>query len=439
MKKWRKQFLNRPWKDEIRRLLTENWGLKILAFVFAVGLWFSVVNINDPEQTKRFNVPVTVINDNVLTDAGKYYEIADDSGTVSVRVTANRSVMDKLSASDFTATADMTRLENDSQIPIEISLSKYSGQVSLSARTYYLYVTVGKMDSYTFEIEASAVGTPADGYTIGGVSSSPNVITIEGPEDEVSQVDSVQAFCDVTGRNKSVTENVMLVLYDDNGDRVPTGNLSMSISTVDVTVEILSVKSVEINVETSGTLSEELSLKEITTNPAEVTIMGSSDAVNDISSITIPGSMVDLSSVTADKNIVVDITSLLPENVTLADNSDSKVTVSIVLEGETTTTISVPTSNIDIENIKTGAAANFTSDSFTLQLTGIESVLSQVSASNITGTADVSGLNEGTHSVIVSLNLPEGVTTQDVTLRIEISSEETGSEESTEEENGEEN
>ncbi len=428
MKKWWKLLKNRPWGEDIKNLFTKNWGLKILAFAFAVGLWFSVVNINDPEQTKRFNVPVTVVNEDVLTEAGKYYEVTDDSGTVSVRVTANRSIMDKLSASDFTATADMSCLENDSQVPIEISVNKYSSQVSLSARTYYLYVTVGTMDSYTFEIDAQAVGTPADGYAVGEVSSSPNVVTIDGPEDEVAQIASVQALCDVTGRNKSITENVVLTLYDEDGNRLSTGNLSMSITTTDVTVEILSKKTVEIEVETSGTLADDLVLDSITTDPSEVTIMGSADAVNDITSITIPGTLIDLSSVTADKNIVVDITSLLPENVSLADSSESKVTVSITLEGETTATLTVPTSSIDIENIKDGCTASFAVDSFSLQITGMESVISQVNASDITGTADVSGLNEGTHSVIISLELPDGVTAADVTLRIEIASESTNTE-----------
>ena len=60
---------------KIKRIFLENWVLKLLAVFFSIVLWLVVVNVDDPTQTKTFTTNVTVVNADVLTDAGRYYEI----------------------------------------------------------------------------------------------------------------------------------------------------------------------------------------------------------------------------------------------------------------------------------------------------------------------------------------------------------------------------
>ena len=71
-------------KLKIKRAFTDNIGLKILAAVFAVGLWLIVVNVDNPNQTRTFSAPVTVINEEVLTEAGRYYTIPDGNNMVKL-------------------------------------------------------------------------------------------------------------------------------------------------------------------------------------------------------------------------------------------------------------------------------------------------------------------------------------------------------------------
>ena len=45
----------------MKKSLTNNIGLKLLAFLFAFMLWLLVVNIDDPVDTKTFDsIPVTI-------------------------------------------------------------------------------------------------------------------------------------------------------------------------------------------------------------------------------------------------------------------------------------------------------------------------------------------------------------------------------------------
>ena len=99
--------------NRVKRAFTTNIGLKVLAAFFAMALWLVVMNVDDPKITRTFTATVTILNDSVLTDQGKYYTVVNDDYTVSFRVTAKRSVIEDLSNKDFTATADMKYLTED--------------------------------------------------------------------------------------------------------------------------------------------------------------------------------------------------------------------------------------------------------------------------------------------------------------------------------------
>ena len=90
----------------MRKRLTGNLGLKVLAFFIAVFMWLIVVNIDDPVIEKTYaGVPVSVINEEIVTTTNRTYQIVDDTQEVSVTVSARRSVMEKIKTEDITAVA----------------------------------------------------------------------------------------------------------------------------------------------------------------------------------------------------------------------------------------------------------------------------------------------------------------------------------------------
>lgn len=380
---------------KIKKALTANIGFKILALVFSIALWMIVVNVDDPEQTKTFTATVQVINENVLTDQGKYYTLTDGN-TVSFRVTAQRSVLERLSSSDFTATADMNYLEDDERIPVDITVNRYASSVRISAQRLYLKVEVGDEMDARFSIRGETTGDPADGFAVDEVSVVPNVISVRGPAEYVSKIESVRAYCDVTGRNMDTSETVVPVFYDADGKEVDTTRLQVSVDTVDVYVEIVSVKEVPIVVETSGSLADGLELTGITTDPATVMIKGESSELNRVTNITIPASVISLSDITQDLTTTVDITSYLPDGVTLLDSQDAQVSVKVGVAGETTQEFDVPVDNISVRNLERGYTTSFSASTVKVSITALQSELSRLSANSITGYVDVSGLVPGT-------------------------------------------
>ena len=408
---------------KIKKALTANIGFKILALVFSIALWMIVVNVDDPEQSKTFTATVQVINENVLTDQGKYYTLTDGN-TVSFRVTAQRSVLERLSSSDFTATADMNYLEDDERIPVDITVNRYASSVRISAQRLYLKVEVGDEMDARFSIRGETTGDPADGFAVDEVSVVPNVISVRGPAEYVSKIESVRAYCDVTGRNMDTSETVVPVFYDADGKEVDTTRLQVSVDTVDVYVEIVSVKEVPIVVETSGSLADGLELTGITTDPATVMIKGESSELNRVTNITIPASVISLSDITQDLTTTVDITSYLPDGVTLLDSQDAQVSVKVGVAGETTQEFDVPVDNISVRNLERGYTTSFSASTVKVSITALQSELSRLSANSITGYVDVSGLVPGTYNLPITMNLDEDYQVGQATIQITITASE---------------
>ncbi len=113
----------------MRARLTNNLGLKILAFLLAILLWLVVVNIDDPISSKTYNnIPVSVINAEVLAEEQQTYQIVDGTQEVAVTVTARRQILDEITSDDITAVADMRELTLKTQIPITATVNDFAGE-----------------------------------------------------------------------------------------------------------------------------------------------------------------------------------------------------------------------------------------------------------------------------------------------------------------------
>ncbi|MDD6551754.1 MAG: CdaR family protein [Lachnospiraceae bacterium] len=410
-------------KEKIRDFLTKNWGLKILAVILSIVLWIVVVSVNDPIEKRNFTAKVSLENREAISEQGKYISVADSSLSVTFRVSAHRAVMDRLNNSDFIATADLDYIDDNGRVPIQISCSAYSqNQVKVIGATHYLQVEVGEKQSKKFMIDAATTGTPADGFAVKKVTASPNVVTVEGPASIVKRIDHVVAEADVDGISENVTEKVVPVLYDSDNNEINTTRLTLSTTTVNVSVTMESVKTVPIEVTEpdNNTLPSGITIGDITVNPETASLVGDAEDLNKISRISIPFSVIELNSSDEDFSTTVDITSYLPDGVSLSDDTKSKVTVTVNLVTKTEKTVSVPTDNLTIRNLPGGYEASFASSSVSVVLNGYEDVLSDIRSSELTGSVDASGLSEGEHKVSVKLSLPDGVTSQNASTQITI-------------------
>lgn len=155
--------------------LTTNLGLKVIAFIFAALLWLIVVNLDNPVVSKTFReIPVTIVNDDIITSAGDVYQVVGEQ-SVSVVVYATRDISQELEAEDIVATADVTEMDTATGlIPIEISIPDYSGDYeSAEAVPRNLTIQREKSGKKVLSLSVKAENDPADGYILGNMTVEP--------------------------------------------------------------------------------------------------------------------------------------------------------------------------------------------------------------------------------------------------------------------------
>ena len=391
--------------NKIIKWITNNFGLKILAVIFAGVLWLAVVNIDDPVTTRSFTTTVSVENGDYLTGIGKYYEIINNSNTITFKVSGKRSYLERMGNSDFRATADLKMIENLNRVPVEITPQRYGGYVTVASKLYYLDLDVEDLVSKPFVISVQTDGKPSKQHALGETSVSPTLLRVSGPASVVDTIDKAVAAVNVEEMSQDLTDSVIPILYNKDGNEVDTKDLTFNIQNVMVSVRILDTKDVTLNFQTAGTLQEGYEYVGREYEPQTVSVKGASAVLNTVNSITIPEEVLDLTDATGNIEKEVDISAYLPEGVSLTKSNQAKISVTVKIEKHERRKFELPTANITVGNLGSRYAAEFLTDTVAVELEGLASELDTLDASTLTGSIDVSGMTEGEHTVNLEVNL----------------------------------
>ena len=209
---------------KVKRRLTDNWGLKVLAFLIAMMSWIIVVNIDDPVMKKTFyDIPVSVVHEEVLANGSqpKTYEIVDNTETVKVVVSAKRKVLSKIKETDIVAVADMKELTLNTQIPIDVVINGYEGKYdSVTALPRNLQIKLEDEETRRFPIVPTTKGTVRDGYALGEISAQPEKVSFRGPKTIIDSIKRVEASVSVSGLSKDSIVASELKLYDADNNEI---------------------------------------------------------------------------------------------------------------------------------------------------------------------------------------------------------------------------
>lgn len=399
--------------NKILKTLVNNIGYKILAVVFAFILWLVVYNIDDPNKTVRFTTNVTVENESAITDMNKCYEVLNGTNTITFSVTAKRSVINKLEDTDFTATADMNRMimnsdNKSAKVPIEVISRRSNSSLKYNGKNQYLEISLDDLVSRRFMITADTTGQVADGYALGEVTvTNPNVLNVTGPATIVDKIDSVVATVDVEGMSMNLSDNVLPVFYDADGNEIDTTRLKYNNTTVTIAAKILRVKEIPLSFTTTGTPSGDYRVVEITSDPENIRIKGASSVLNPIMSLAIPAEVLNVSGARDDLTTTIDITEYLPDGVELVDAADATVTVTVRIEAYQSKTFTIDTKDITVNGLEDGYELAFEQNSVTVTISGLQNDLNRLSAADLASAIDVSGMEEGLHQVNLEIELDE--------------------------------
>lgn len=419
----------------MRKKIFRNWGLKLASLVLAFVLWFLVVQIEDPQDTKRFsNIPVRLTNTELLDKENKVYEVLGNTDTVQVTVKAPRSIISTLRASDIIAEADVSKLTDISTIAISYDVPNVEVD-SIKGDHDVVRLSVEDRAVKWIGVQYKTIGETADDYIVTGVSLDQNRIEVTGPQSAVEKISYAGITVDVSGAAANMTLNAEPLLYDADGNVLELSNVTKNVSYIHMSVEVLATKEVPIEWNVTGTPKEGyLATGVEESSLATVRIAGTVSALSNVSRISIPEEEIDITDASADVVKTINIKEYLPDNIRLADSSfNGRVTVTVYIEPVLEKTYSLDTEDFDILNVPEGYEVEIIEpeEPYELKISGLEAALSAVQPEMLRGTIDIAAWmaeedmdepESRSYQIPVIFSLPEDVTIEnEIILKLNFS------------------
>jgi len=418
----------------MRKRLFNNWGLKLASLVLAVVIWFLVVMINDPPDTRTFtNVSVKLLNTELLEQENKVYEVLDKTDNVSVTIKAPKSIIGQLRASDIQAEADISKITDINTVAIKYNVQNVEGVESIEGNRDVVRLSVEDRNSKWIKLVHKVVGEVAENYMVAGTSAELNIIEVSGPKSVVDTISYAGVEIDVTGYSSNLSANVDVVLYDKDNNPVNHENLKKSENNIRMEVQVLAMKEVPIEIEYMGIPAEGyMSTGVVSSEPNKVMIAGTNLNLSGVNKVTIPEEALNITGESGDMTAMVDLRDYLPEKIILADDDFSgMVTVTIAIEPIVEKKLEIPVENIEVVNLPAGLEARMdeTKSEYTLTVSGLGDIISPLRGADIHGVLDITAwmeaqemtqLEANDYMIPITFELGQGVNAEEIEMWLRI-------------------
>lgn len=225
-------------------------------------------------------------------------------------------------------------------------------------------------------------------------------VIIKGTEDSLAKVSTIKALINVSNMvdpkaGTNTLKDIPLIAYDENGAKV---DVEMVPSKVTATIEIESPsKTVPLEIEPTGNVIFGKAIKNITSSVQKVTIYGNSKVLDNTNSIKVK---IDVNNLKSNKDYTVTI----KKPAGIREISEKVVTAKVELDDEVTTELSgVKLGVVNLGSNYTAQATSENATEVTVILKGVESIIKNITPSDVEAYVDLEGLGAGDHEVEIKV------------------------------------
>ncbi|MDO5695137.1 MAG: CdaR family protein [Eubacteriales bacterium] len=394
----------------MKKMIKNNWFMKLFAFLLAAIAWVIIINISDPTDTVVIkNIKVTTINDKFLNSKEKSYAL-EDNGVVSVQVQGRRTILRGLTNEDFTAEADLSKLSLTSAVEVHIKPKNAKLDILIINDKKMLNVKVENIISTPFPIIVKTKGKPKEGMAVGGTESTPSEVNIRGPESLIHNIKEVVASLNVEDAMTDITADVSLTAYDGKGEAIVSDNLEMDRTLVNAKAHIFKIRRLGISVIDLPKPEEGYAIGDVQINPSTVDVVGPKEILDKHPLVKIAYDESIFGKLgTETVQASLNIGEYLPENVYPAGELE-KLTVQIVVARKESKSLTFDTSKIDMKNKSTKYGYAFKESRHTVTVSGAANRLNHIlSVADIAPYIDVSEVDETTDKVMLHFKYIPGI------------------------------
>ena len=401
MEEVKKELIFKKDKDKKKKKLNRgtDFGLKILAVICAVIIWFALSITQYPTINKTItNVPVVFSLDDTKA-ADKGLEALDYKDiTVAVEIKGMNYEIGGYTADDLVATVNLDSVTKEGTYTLDIDVkSTHSTDkctvVSVSPNT--VQVDFDRITTKTFELTAeSPLISAEEGYTLGEATIEPNEVTVEGAKNDI---DNISKAVVQISKSKKITEDTTIqssdvVFYDADDNKIDSSQFTIKDNkNFNVSFSVYKKKTANLKVDVTGcpdSFNSDTLPIILSTSSISVTTPNLEDSDNETISVgTIPLSNINLAKT---------YTFTIPLNTGETNLSGTDmVTVSFNSDGYTSKTFSISSSHIKLKNMPSNLKTTIETEKLTnVTMYGPEEIINTLANSDLYAVVDMSDIHD---------------------------------------------
>lgn len=410
---------------------TNNLGLKVLSLLVSCLIWLVVTNTNDPESTQVYkNVPITIKNQDTITNANKTFTVVDGVDKINVYVTARKSIRAALNSGSFTVKADMENYnEALGTVPLEISCEDARiRQEDLRIIPSSLKINMEDKVEQNFGVAVVTSGKADKGYELGKTTIvSGDTIRIAGPQSLINIIGKVTILLDITNMNTDSTNLYPIRIEDKNGAALTEGQMSnlelkdsngvsLQNNSAEVRTEIWKVyNDIPLKANVTGEVAPGFKVSSITLSPQTINLVATEEAIDELGGELTLKDDISVEGLTETQDYTVDLNDTLNQydSIRLETDISSAITVHVGIDEVGSKTFQMPISDIIMHNTPADKKLIFSpADTISISVKTTDDTESgdiDITLDYITAEIDLKSCEiNGSYTLPVEITLPQG-------------------------------
>ena len=394
----------------------------LLAVVISLGIWMYVVMVVSPEsETVIRGIPVMLDGENTLA-ARDLIIVSNKSFTADLKLFGNRVDLNKLTASNVTITADLSKIVEPGEHQVRYTIT-YPGVVqsgnidALERDPQFITVVVAERAWKEVPVKVDYGNTSVpEGYGVDlqNMSLDYTSIIVTGPKETLEHVHYAKINVDLTNQVSTIVGSFQPILCDTQGrplsenEEIPYADkLSTNVNAIKVTIDVYKIKEVPLVVEVidgGGLTVQDIELKQ---SMQTIMVSGSDALLQNLERIVV--GKIRLAELLENSMLEFDI--VMPNGVNnVTGVQDLTVEVTLLQQLEIR---EFKLTTFQKENVP-GRVVEMKTQSLTVKIRGTKAALDALSVEDIIAEVDVSNVanmpNKTTATLKVTIRLPDGST-----------------------------
>ncbi len=187
---------------DFRKIIFDNWGIKLLSIALSLTLWFFVTSKGKTELTLTIPIELRDTPQNMAV-------IGDVTGSMEVRVLGTERVLRDITVGKKVVCIADLSMAKVGENTIRISpddIRRPSGVTVTHMSLSEIKVKLEPLMQKTLRLKPVLHGNPAVGFHVAKITVSPPRITLEAPTGVIVNFDSIQTMpIDIDGAREDLT------------------------------------------------------------------------------------------------------------------------------------------------------------------------------------------------------------------------------------------